>query len=203
MKRAYFHQESHADTRDLFYKHNALHTIPFYPLGSIIEHFDLLDNDPRLRDTNLTVVPVGRDPRALLCRWQKMEANFGIQRNHDIEYRYLITAPTVSSHQLGDFLPELSDKGPASRMYRRGETWCGLFKEGNVFTRWKSESPDVSVPSKTAPMAAFGFWLFPVGAFGEMPAGDLKDIVWDKCSTVDLTKYPPQLGLASLPDVCW
>lgn len=48
---------------------------------------------------------------------------------------------------------------------------------------------------------AFGFWLFPMEAFGTVPSGAVKpDPRWVK-EILDLTQSPPELGLYSLPNL--
>jgi hypothetical protein len=172
-----------------------------YPLNSQTEVFDLLDTDPRPITADLAKVSVGWDPREPLCLWQEMESKFQIRRSHPVEYQFLITA---SSHRHDDDSNVLT-RGDAGRFLQYEEAkWNKPWEEGELFQRLGYINPNTPEIIKQASMPVFGFWLFHVDAFGDIPKGQLRigrngRAQWEMKMVKDLTKHSPQLGVFRLP----
>lgn len=198
LRRVFFHQVVYIDTRMMF---SSLEMAEVrynrsIPINSLSEAFDLVETDPRPIDADLDKVSVGWDPRAMLCLWQEMERYFQIRRSgKPVNFQFLITAPTYGQ----DESIEISTRAEAGKFLRfEKELWRSMWDENSLYTHWGCVNPDTPEKLKTAPIAAVGFWLFPVDAFGDVPKGDFADVRWSMKQVVNLTKHRPQLGVFRL-----
>ncbi|KAI6081548.1 hypothetical protein F4821DRAFT_274852 [Hypoxylon rubiginosum] len=163
---------------------------PSYPIDTMSPNFDRLQLEPRQIRDNLSKMFIRTDPRHLLQAWQNLLwRNFERRVMPGIQYRFLLTY-SPQDH-------EIYDRHDA-------EEW--LLKEPETGSQWEDEWSDEWENEKEAEKeadtketdtktveAAFGFWLFPVDAFGPIPEAKLdKDVP----QTLDLTKYWPELALA-------
>jgi hypothetical protein len=168
-----------------------------YPLNSETEAFDLCDPDPRPIDTDLNKVSIGWDPRALLCLWREMESKFQTGRLQPVEFQFFITS---SSDQYED-VKNISTRTEAVKFLQNEKVgWSSSWEKGEIFQRWGYTNPDTPEVIKNASMPVFGFWLFPVSAFNDVPEGTFQGRGgWDSKMVMDLTKHRPQLGVFRLP----
>lgn len=172
------------------------------PLLASVSGFQRLQQDPRAVEAELKKIYMGTgDPRDQIYRWFRLLDHWKIEYpHHTVDYRFLVT---INDRRV-------STKEDALRSVRRGE---GRWEE------WKKECEknDVAVEDAgTALPTAYGFWLFPITAFGPIPEASnnirhmglsrLRDIqrfapyVWNTQRAVDLSEFKPELCLQSLPE---
>ena len=200
LRRVFFLHVVPCDTRLMF---GCLHMMAAHfnrsiPLRSHTEDFDLVEVDPRPIDGDLEMVSVGRDPRAMLYLWRKMEHAFHISREgRPVEFQFLITAPT---HGRVDRVDIHSRADARTFLQFEQDLWRSYWEDGGMFRKWLGAIPETPEQVKQAPIPVIGFWLFPVDAFGEVPEGDFEDIRWGCSYEVrDLRKHRPRLGVFRLP----
>lgn len=195
LKRVFFHHVVEWEARQIYkaidtreVRYNRL-----YPLISQTEAFTLLNTDPRPIDADLTIVSIGIDPRETLCLWREIEARFQIYYLQPVEFLVLITAPS-------DIPGEermVATRADANSYLKREEAgWAELWERGAFFERIGLENPNTPERNKQASMPVFGFWLFPVNAFGNLPDDGIRRTIKE---IRDLTNHRPQLGVFGLP----
>ena len=164
-----------------------------YPIHASTEAFDLVEPDPRPINADLDKVGLGLDPRSMPWLWKQMERKFGITHEPGTtRFVYHLAAPGFSEDQM------TISRADATEMLRREhEEWRLHWKEGGFFGRNDYENPDTPEKLKNAPIPAFGFWMVPLDALGEIPEEEPRR--WDMKRVVDLTEHRPQLGVFRLP----
>ncbi|RYP73215.1 hypothetical protein DL769_004274 [Monosporascus sp. CRB-8-3] len=149
--------------------------------------FDRLHPDPRLIGRDLDKIFVNVDPRRMLYAWGRLFYDyFGGRVIPQTEHRVLLTfAPTA--YDVYD--------------YRDAEEW--LQKEEDNWLKETSRDGQsaqaVGGGSEAAVGTAFGFWLFPVYAFGALPENPNHGFRSEGPRTMDLKENWPELALLNLP----
>ncbi|KAH8897258.1 hypothetical protein GQ53DRAFT_837920 [Thozetella sp. PMI_491] len=157
-----------------------------FPIAAMALNFNRLPQDPRPIAHDLSRVFVNSDPRSMLYAWGRFfYASFGGSIIPETEYRILLTfSPTARN---------LYDRQDAQEwLQREQDTWAQETSWGGQFGSVRREDLQVTVPS------AFGFWLFPVEAFGVLPANPTLVFQPDGPRTLDLTEHWPELALLDL-----
>ncbi|KAH7008246.1 hypothetical protein EDB80DRAFT_763584 [Ilyonectria destructans] len=158
------------------------------PLQASVSKFQRLPRDPRSIETELKKVFMGfGDPRDQIYRWFRLLEKWQIEyHNYSVE-----------------------------RVENREEAFLALWEEEKDWKRWRKtcaeegtacEDDDQALPS------AYGFWLFPIDAFGPIPSASqqirktgrarIRDWprVWDLFKAWDLSEHKPELCLQYLPE---
>ncbi|KAK3935748.1 hypothetical protein QBC46DRAFT_297495 [Diplogelasinospora grovesii] len=171
------------------------------PLHSFNASFDIVpEGDPRPIEPDMDQVLVGHDPRGIYCLWRQMEAALQVPPVPRDMFRVLLTAPQTITFE--GAVERISTQAEAKRYVEFEEqAWRGNFDAGHMYRRFGYENPDTPETLERArKMPAFGFWLFPMEAFGD----DFDSATFDpiRCPPLlaDLRKVRPQLGLFRLPD---
>lgn len=169
------------------------------PLLASVSKFQTLQKDPRSIKTELKKVFMGcGDPRDQMYRWFRLLQKWDIKYpDHTVDYRFMITVNDRRVENLGD---------AALSLQRREKEWARLRKsyveDGGTY-----QEADETLP------AAYGFWLFPIDAFGAIPSASNqirkigriqrrdKPRVWDLFKAHDLSEHEPELCLQCLPEV--
>lgn len=167
-----------------------------FPITANVEAFDLVGTDPRPIEADLDKVALGWDPRSMPCLWQQMERNFEISRKPGTtEFVYHITAALFG----GDSVV-CSRADAVNLLQREHDGWRSGWGKGSFFEKHGYKDPDTPEKLINAPIPAFGFWVLPLDALGEVPKGEFKDITrWDMKMVANLEKHRPQLGVFRLP----
>ncbi|TWU71889.1 hypothetical protein ED733_001035 [Metarhizium rileyi] len=169
------------------------------PLLASVSKFERLPQDPRPIEAELTKMCMGvADPRDQMYRWFRLLEHWQIEYPHyQVDYRYLVTANN-------------------RRVEDREEAFLFLETERK---QWEACRKDYEAQGadceeddcETA--SAYGFWLFPIDAFGPIPEADDKITkigrtfefrgprVWEFWKGWDVSKRPPELCLQYLPEV--
>jgi hypothetical protein len=123
-----------------------------------------------------------------------MERRFGITREPGAtEFVFHITAPLYGKH------PTTSSRtGAVESLQREKDLWRSNWEKGSLWERSGYQDPDTPERLKRAPIPAFGFWVLPIHAFGEIPDDEFENIRWDNKMVVSLEKHRPQLGVFRL-----
>uniref|UniRef100_A0A8H7NBU7 Uncharacterized protein n=1 Tax=Bionectria ochroleuca TaxID=29856 RepID=A0A8H7NBU7_BIOOC len=172
------------------------------PLLASVSRFERLPQDPRPieQDLKRVYLPLG-DPREQIYRWFRLLDKWEISNDErPVKYRFMITC--------GDKRVETREEARMSlrqekRMWKRGKNFPTKAAREGAF-----QDDDRALPS------AYGFWLFPIDAFGKIPEahpdirhkGILKkrDLrkpanVWRLKRLWDLSIQKPELCLQHLP----
>lgn len=113
-----------------------------------------------------------------------------------MEFQFLFGAPTYGQ----DEYIHISTRAVADKFLQVEKRICrSRWEKGGLFERFGCVNPDTLESLKRAPMPVIGFWLFPVGAVGNVPEGNFEKIRWSMKKVVDLTKHRPQLVVLRLP----
>lgn len=158
-----------------------------YPITAAAHAFNLIGADPRPIEPDLDKVSIDRDPRSMPYEWQQMERRFGITRKEPqtTEFVYHFSAgiwgPKTAFHAS-------SRSDAISTIQRERDEWNSRFG-----------ARDTPESLKSAPIPAFGFWVFPLDTFGEIPDGYCDPDMWERNMIVSLKKHRPQLGVYRLP----
>lgn len=164
-----------------------------YPIYALTQAFDLIGSDPRPIDTYLDKVGLGLDPRRLARLWKLMERNFGIVHEPGrTSFVYHIAAPASAENR------EAFSRADAMKMLQREhEGWRLQWEKEGIWGRNGYEDPDTPDKLRSAPITAFGFWILPLEALGEVPEEEPRR--WEMKRVVNLVKHRPQLGVFRLP----
>ena len=165
-----------------------------YPINAATEAFDLVETDPRPIDTDLDKVAIGYDPRHMPCLWQQMERRFGITRKQgSTDYRYHIAASLYGWSSM------VTSRASAMQALNHESDLWRLNWEKGTFWELDYVNPDTPEKLKSVPIPAFGFWILPLGAFGEVPEADFSNVKWRMQTVVSLEKHRLALGVFHLP----
>lgn len=137
------------------------------------------------------------DPRDQIYRWFRLLEKWQIEyHNYSVEYRFMITLDS-------------------RRVENREEAYLALWEEEKYWQRWRKtcaeegtacEDDDQALPS------AYGFWLFPIDAFGPIPSASQHirktgrvrrrdwPRVWDLFKAWDLSEHNPELCMQYLSE---
>lgn len=186
-----------------------------FPIMATTPSFERLRRDPRSIAGDLRQVYVESDPLSLFHRWQRLLKKWGISPS-EIEYRLMLTFSPPG----GQF--PIFDQESAKRWVEKEDwEWTGKWRlddsviDANLALRYfditdrvtkypvgalhdKYKSEDL----ERAVRPAFGFWLFPMDAFGTLPEEAVLEEAWFRPFTKELlnmTEHWPELGLLSLP----
>ncbi|KAI0835897.1 hypothetical protein F5Y06DRAFT_274702 [Hypoxylon sp. FL0890] len=154
-----------------------------FPIFTMGPGFDRLDRDPRPIEQDLAKVFVNVDPRPMLHAWGRLFYNyFGGRVIPETEYRVLLT--------FAPFSCDIYDYRDALTWLRREEDDWVKETSGNGKSQYvPGEGPEGVVET------AFGFWLFPVDAFGPLPQNPNDRFRAERPRNPDLGEYWPELGL--------
>jgi hypothetical protein len=174
------------------------------PLWSMIPTFDRLPRDPRPIHRDLQKVSFeGSDPRTAALKWKRYLDDWDVEAGSEVEHGYIVTTYSDYSNVV-----KIRDRSDA-------KTWLGAedlnWRQHQSFHKDKIESA-IGRPLpverledlQQAPPNAVGFWIFPVEACGEvsprlLDEHDEAGPRLERNRVLDLTKYPPQLCLSSMP----
>lgn len=170
-----------------------------YPILASTEAFDIAGPDPRPIDGDLDKVAIGCDPRSMPCLWNQMERNFAITREPGTtEFVYHITTPAFGQHS-NQHSAILSRAEAIKTLQREQDAWHSRWEQGGFLARNGYNDPNMPEKLRNAPMPAFGFWILPIDAFGEIPEEEFENIRrWEMKMVVNLKNHWPQLGVFRL-----
>ncbi|KAK8044782.1 hypothetical protein PG993_004806 [Apiospora rasikravindrae] len=162
-----------------------------FPIMTQEPAFARLLPDPRPIQRNLKKVIIATpDPREIINSWRRLLANAGIRhRLNQVQYRYLLAQRPIRE---GDAVFGAED---AERyLAKENQQWKAALETVSGFR--KKKPPYTWSPGKVD--AAFGFWLFPVDSDGKAPLGlaEQDPLCWNRI--LDLSDYPPELGLSEM-----
>jgi len=150
-------------------------------------NFEILPRDPRPISNDLKRVLIEQsDPHYMFIRWKNFLERWGISPT-DTKYKWLVTSTTLTNHYI----------------YNREDAISALQKEDDLSKAIQKQFRFKYIEHlESLVNAAFGFWLFPLEAFGPLPeqgqsrtehTRDRGDHVWD------LSAYQPELALSNIP----
>lgn len=171
------------------------------PIWSYIPTFDRMPRDPRAIERDLRKVFVGvADPRRGLYGWQQYLRGWGIDPRPDVQHRLIVTTYSHFNENVKDrksaasWLRDEDMKWRQIQYYRREDAQNETGREIPL------EDPE---ELQRAPQSAVGFWVFPAEAVGDLPSleesYDSSSPYWERHRVLDLTEYPPELCLSSMP----
>lgn len=186
-----------------------------FPIMATAPNFERLRRDPRHISEDLKRVYVESDPLGLLHQWQRILKKWDISPS-GVEYRLMLSFSPPGSE-----FP-IFDRESAKRWVEKEDwEWTGKWRiddsvtNANLALRYFDISDQVtqypigSLHEKyknedleKAVKPAFGFWLFPMDAFGTLPPEAVSEEAWFRPFTkelLDMTEHWPELGLLSLP----
>lgn len=169
------------------------------PILASVSKFQRLPQDPRSVEAELTKTLLGlADPRDQMYRWYRLLEHWQIEYpNHRIDYRYMITVNNT----------RVTDREKALFALREEKEEWNRCREAYVADGVPCEEDDYELAS------AYGFWLFPINAFGRIPKANdrIRHIggtrlnsrprVWKFGKAWDVSKESPELCLQYLPEV--
>lgn len=158
------------------------------------QSFVCLKRDPRPILADLEQIAVGTDPRRIVFLWNRLKANFAIDRHIKISY-ILTIMPDMTSDVFSrsDFTHRLE------RDDNRWAEWASLLSQnvwGDRMSQEEYETQRTSLPQ------AAGLWTFPEEAFGEIPdiqEMDGVDTYWEVKMVKDLSEFHPEVWVFDLP----
>jgi 2EXR family protein len=157
-----------------------------YPIMAMSPNFEVLARDPRPISQDLRRVFIAQShPLQMYASWKKLLADWGVLST-DIQYKCLVASTTIGG----------------SYVHGRKDAVTTLQKED---IRWKDMQKtykfdykeDIEDPVKPA----FGFWLFPLEAFGLLrrKGNSSDEKVHNTVNRMwDLSEYSPELILCNL-----
>ncbi|KAK1771826.1 hypothetical protein QBC33DRAFT_511317 [Phialemonium atrogriseum] len=168
------------------------------PLQASVSKFQRLPRDPRSIETELKKVFMGfGDPRVQIYRWFRLLEKWQIEyHDYSVDYRFMITFN-------------------CRRVENREEAFLALRGEEEDWTAWRkacAEEGTACEDDEQALPSAYGFWLFPIDAFGPIPSASKqirktgrartrdRSRVWDHFKAWDLSEHKPELCLQYLPE---
>jgi hypothetical protein len=165
-----------------------------FPVSPISPTFDRLSRDPRPIEQDLKRVPLHSDPRIIYNLWRHLLRLWGIEPAEQTSYKYLYG--TTNRHSV-----DIHDHGNAQvEVYDRDSAKIFLEKEDHA---WKHppgrESRFDAEDLETAVKPAFGFWIFPIEAFGPLNKDENLDREMHSSGIWDMSAFWPELLLASIP----
>lgn len=155
------------------------------PLQASVSKFQRLSRDPRSIETELKKGFMGYgNPRDQIYRWFRLLEKWQIEyHNYSVEYRFMITFDS-------------------RRVKTREEAFLALREEEKDWIAWQkacAEEGTACEDDEQALPSAYGFWLFPIDAFGPIPSASQQirktgrtrtrgwPRVWDLFKAWDLT----------------
>ncbi|KAK3327018.1 hypothetical protein B0T19DRAFT_420609 [Cercophora scortea] len=156
-------------------------SFPILPVGP---SFNRLPRDPRAAAAHdLAQVFINLDPREMLHAWRRLF--------HDIFGSGVVAPPQTEYRVLLAFAPPQS-----CAVYDRRDAEEWLRREEQM---WLTETMGWAENGMgRGEETAFGFWLFPVEAFGELPKAVGDSLRREPPRVLDLRGSPPELGVVSL-----
>lgn len=165
------------------------------PLLASISKFHQLPLDPGQihQDLKRIYIDAG-DPRKQMHAWFRLLDEYDVTHLHAVDYRFMITFKHRTDSRVGN-------RGEASILLQEEkEKW--KMSQQLCFKRGVPYGDDGQpIPS------AFGFWLFPIEAFGAIPSVASKEpengaVIFDSDleREWDLSRYKPKLCLQDLPE---
>ncbi|RYP07185.1 hypothetical protein DL765_009237 [Monosporascus sp. GIB2] len=158
-----------------------------FPITAMVPTFDRLHPDPRPIGRDLGRVFVNADPRRMLYAWGRLLYHwFGGRVIPQTEHRVLLTF-TPTAYAVYD--------------HRDAEEWLQI-EEDAWLEGTSGDGQSVQVPgggSEATVGTAFGFWLFPVHAFGVLPKNPDDGFSSEIPCTMDLKENWPELAPLNLP----
>jgi hypothetical protein len=156
------------------------------PFLASVSKFQRLQQDPRPVETDLREVFMGSgDPRQQIYNWFGVLHRWKIEYPcHTVEYRFMVATTRITSC--------VSTREEALRRARNSERYWAKQRR-----RCKEDDIALQDPQPVFP-AAFGFWLFPITAFGSIPEGTVAPGDWRRYRILDLSGCKPELCLQSL-----
>ncbi|KAI1412105.1 hypothetical protein F5Y13DRAFT_51158 [Hypoxylon sp. FL1857] len=156
-----------------------------FPIVTMEPNFSRLDPDPRPIGQELGKIFVNVDPRGMLYAWGRLFYNyFGGLVIPETEYRVLLS-----------FAPIAYD------VYDRQDARTWLLEEDYWVTKTSGDGESGQIlgeDSKAVLESAFGFWLFPVDAFGDLPQNPNDGFMARGPRNIDLREYWPELAVVNL-----
>lgn len=191
----FFHCIPHGDTRIMFDSLDMQEVVfnRSYPIHSSAEAFEFAGLDPRPIEAYLDKVGLGRDPRSLYWIWRQMELKFDI--THDpgkTKFVYHLAAPAW-----GQDGGAISRNNALLQLQLEERLWRSHWEKNQLWGRTGYDDPDTPESLRKAPIPAFGFWILPYDALGDIPEEAPRH--WDNKMVVDLSKHRPQLAISRLP----
>lgn len=185
-----------------------------FPIMATTPTFERRLRDPRPIAGDLRKVYVGADPLEKLWIWRKILKTWDISPSQ-AKYKFMLAflppgfhSPIYNQESAKRWLKveddewtgkwRLDDRIEDGHAYRSYEYFEGVRKYpiGALHEKYRDEDLD------KATKPAFGFWLFPMDAFGKLPEKAVsEDVPFKRFAKglLDLTEHWPELGLLSLP----
>ncbi|KAI9150456.1 hypothetical protein HJFPF1_10222 [Paramyrothecium foliicola] len=161
-----------------------MHQNMAFPIMGMALNFDRLRPDPRPIERDLGKVFLDRDPREMVHAWRQLLHSWIGASPTKLEERILIA--------FSGTIPTIFTSEDAQEWFQREErAWITQNSRHGGFNELASYG---SLTTQTA----FGFWLFPINAFGPLPAP--RQRLWPVSQHYwDLTAFRPDLGVVELP----
>ena len=168
------------------------------PLVASISKFERLARDSRPIETELRRIFMDYgDPRDQIYRWFRLLEWWQVEHeDHAVDYHFMIAFDN-------------------REVDNRGEAFLSLQEEKRQWAAWQRHCESKGVPCSDDEQVlpfAFGFWLFPIDAFGPIPEANTQirtvgisrrrdePQVWKLLKAWKLSGHPPELCLQCLPD---
>ncbi|KAI1139293.1 hypothetical protein F5Y05DRAFT_343634 [Hypoxylon sp. FL0543] len=157
-----------------------------FPIFTVQPSFDRYGTDPRPIGRDLAKVFVNTDPRHMLHAWDRLFYDyFGGSVIPETEYRILLAYAPFS-----DGIYDCMDA--RTHLGHEEDDWVAETSRNDRFRLLPGDGPEAAAET------AFGFWLFPVNAFGPLPQNPTDEFRAEQPRNIDLREYWPELALANL-----
>jgi hypothetical protein len=163
-----------------------------FPVVTVTLNYDRLPRDPRPIGRDLDNILVNADPRTMVHAWRRLIYNhFGDAGVPETEHRIMLAfEPTAF---------EVYDCFDASEYMRyEVECWTKRTQSKSRQSVQRTSSEDIEGAEEEEVETVFGFWLFPVDAFGELPERPTDSFVSKEPRCIDMTNHWPELAVVNL-----
>jgi hypothetical protein len=155
-----------------------------FPIMPLTPAFTRLEQDPRPVVEDLKKLNI-IDSRMTYTVWRGLMRKWGIPRSSQAECKFLVAFTLWKVY---------CSSTAKINLALENEQWMNS-ESGKPFNLYKVEDMEKAVKP------AFGFWLFPVEAFGPFLkcGSSALNTQWDRRTMTDLSSHHPELGLSILP----
>jgi hypothetical protein len=162
-----------------------VHFTRSFPLMPLTPAFTRLERDPRPVTEDLKKLNI-LDHRDHFSRWLSSIRKWGVTSSNQTRYKFLVAHDFWKVH----------DCATAEIALEREDGWWKNPDYGKHLKLYEKEDMEKAVKP------VFGFWLFPIEAFGPYTKYG-EPVNWDERRLLrNLSTYYPELGLSILPQDC-
>lgn len=165
-----------------------------YPIATRTAFFQRLQRDPRNIDLQ-RVFSGTSDPRNMVFTWQRLLQSWNISHANSVSYKFMLThAP------LGKYESCTNLQVAEGWIRREHQMWLDVQNQNRGYIKkTKGRFPlEDSEDLQRAVKPAFGFWLFPLDALGQIPKDVAGTSIFRPKRMLDVREHWPELVLMDL-----